>query len=81
MTKKERNNIINWADTLSDEQLEEQYYNCAYDTLGSQVDVLIESGYDNIDIIEREKYEKFLCQKVDLLGFLCEKRGIILWEK
>ena len=30
---------------------------------------------------EREKYEKYLGQRADLLCVLCEQRGIKLWEK
>ena len=32
------------------------------------------------DIIEREKFEKWLCKKSTLLERLCTKRGIKLWE-
>ncbi len=37
-------------------------------------------GYDIADIVEREKYEKYLCQRADLLKYLCEQRAINLWE-
>ena len=33
------------------------------------------------DIIERKKYEKYLRQRADLLEYLCEQRGIKLWER
>jgi hypothetical protein len=42
---------------------------------------MYELGYDIADIIEREKYEDYLDQRSDLLGRLCEERGIKLWEK
>ena len=42
---------------------------------------MYELGYDIADIVEREKYEKYLGQRADLLGTLCEQRGIKLWEK
>ena len=45
---------------LSDEKLEEAYYTAVDNCLGSQVDTMIERGYDSVDIIEREKYEKYL---------------------
>ena len=37
MTKSERNQIIKWADTLTDEELEKEYYDAVWDTLGSDV--------------------------------------------
>ena len=79
MTKSERNRIIKWASTLTDEELEKEYYDAAFDTLGSQAEEMYERGWDMQDIIEREKYEKYLCQKADLLEDLCYKRGIKLW--
>lgn len=81
MTKSERSHIIKWAKTLTNEELEAQYYRAAYDCLGSQTDEMYERGYDMVDIIEREKYEKFLCDEADLLEMLCYERGIKLWER
>lgn len=80
MTKKQRNEIIKWASTLTDEQLEDEYYDAVYDSLGSQTEEMYELGYDIADIIEREEYEDYLDQRADLIGWLCEKRGIKLWE-
>lgn len=80
MTKKERIEIESWAAGMSDEKLKEEYYNLAYDVTGSLTDDMYEMGYDMQDIIERQKYEKFMMQKCDLIGLLCEKRGIKLWE-
>ena len=79
MTKSEKNNIIKWASTLTDDELEKEYYRAVYDTLGSQAEAMYEQGWDMQDIIEREKYEKWMCQKADLLEQLCYKRGIKLW--
>lgn len=81
MTKSERNQIIKWANTLTNEQLEGEYYDAVYDSLGSQTEAMYEFGYDIQDIIEREEYEDYLDQKSDLLGRLCEERGIKLWER
>lgn len=80
MTKSENNRIIKWANALTDKELEKEYYNAAFDTLGSQAEEMYERGWDSQDIIEREKYEKWLCQKADLLEHLCYERGIKLWE-
>lgn len=76
----EKNGIIKWAATKSDAQLEEEYYSAVYDSLGSQVDDMIELDYDLVDIQERRKYEKFLGEKADLIGWICEQRGIELWK-
>ena len=81
MTKSERNKIIKWANTLTDEELEAQYYDAVFDSLGSETEEMYELGWDIRDIFEREKFEKWLCQKSDLLGRLCEERGIKLWEE
>ena len=81
MTRKERNEIVKFAEKLTDEELEKEYYNAVDSSLGSQCEDMYELGYDNADIVEREKYEKYLGQRADLLGALCEQRGIKLWEK
>ena len=81
MTKSERNQIIKWVDTLTDEELEVEYYDAVFDCLGSQAEEMYERGWDMVDIREREKYEKWLGEKSDLLEKLCEERGIKLWEE
>lgn len=81
MKKSEKNAIIKWAKTLTNEQLEKEYYDSVFDSLGSQVEIMYELGYDMVDIIEREKHEKFICKRSDILGYLCEERGIKLWEQ
>ena len=79
MTKSEKNNIIQWANDLTDEDLKEEYYRAAWDSLGSQAEEMYERGWDVGDIIEREKYEKWLSEKSDILEMLCYERGIKLW--
>ena len=81
MTKSERNQIIKWANTLTDDELEEEYYRAAWETLGSEAEEMYERGWDMQDVIEREKYEKYLGQRADLLESLCYGRGIKLWER
>ena len=81
MTKSEKNLIIKWVNTLTDDELEEEYYRAACDTLGSQAEKMYERGWDIQDIIEREKFEKWLMRKADLLEQLCYERGIKLWEE
>jgi hypothetical protein len=80
MTKAERNQIIKWANTLTNEELEKEYYGAVMDSLGSEAEEMYELGWDMRDIIEREEFEKWLEDKSDLLGRLCEERGIKLWE-
>ena len=80
MTKSERNKIIKWANTLTNEELEKEYYDAVMDSLGSETEEMYELGWDMRDILEREKYEKWLCKKASLLGRLGEERGIKLWE-
>ena len=80
MTKSEKNNIIKWANTLIDDELEKEYYRAVYDTLGSQAEAMYEQGWDMQDVIEREKFEKWLGQKADILEMLCYQRGIKLLE-
>ena len=46
MTKSEKNSIISWANTLTDDELEEEYYHAAWDTLGSQAEEMYERGWD-----------------------------------
>ena len=79
MTKSEKSKIIKWTNTLTDEELEKEYYDAVFDTLGSQAEEMYERGWDMQDVIEREKYEDWLDQKCDLLERLCYDRGIELW--
>lgn len=81
MTQKERNAFVKWAKALSDAELENEYYDAVYDSLGSQTEAMYELGYDMRDIQEREEFEKFLCIKADILENECLKRNIKLWEK
>lgn len=81
MTQKERNAFIKWAKELSDTELETEYYNAIYDSLGSQTEAMYELGYDMSDIREQEAFEKFLREKSDILENECLKRNIKLWEK
>lgn len=81
MKLKEKNNLIKWANTLSDKELKDEYYEAVYDSLGSQTDKMYELGYDMKDIKEREEYEKYLCEKADVLENICAERGIGLWDE
>ena len=81
MTRKQRNEIIKSTEKMTNKELEEEYFRAVDGCLGSQCEHMYELGYDIADIVEREKYEKYLGQIVDLLGVLCEQRGIKLWVK
>lgn len=80
MKKSETNTITKWAETKTNEELEKEYYDTVYDSLGSQTEKMYELGYDISDIKERERHEKYLSQKCGLLEDLCQKRGIKLWQ-
>lgn len=81
MTQKERNVLITWAKGLSNTELEAEYYNAVYDSLGSQTEAMYELGYDMKDIKEQEELEEYKCCKADLLEKECCERGIKLWEE
>ena len=81
MTRKEKKSIEEWAATLSNEELDNEYYNAVFNSLGSQTEEMYELGYDIRDIEEQEKFEKYLCEQADLIGAICERRGIKLWCK
>lgn len=80
MKRRERIQLIKWADELSDKDLENAYYDAVYGCLGSETEEMYERGYDLIDIAEQEKCEKYLSEKANLLERLCMERGIKLWE-
>lgn len=81
MNKREYAKLKKWTDTLSDEQLKKEYYDALYNSLGSQTEEMYELGYDIVDILEREKHEKWLSRQSDMLEMICRERGIALWEK
>ena len=81
MKRSEKKVISQWAENLTNEELEDEYYKAVYSSLGSLVEDMYELGYDIRDIEEREKHEKYLSEKADILCALCEERGIKLWEK
>ena len=80
MKKSEKNMIFQEAALMSDEKLKEAYYDSVDACLGSQAEIMEDRGWDPVDIKERRQYEKFLSEKSDLLGFICNMRGIKLWE-
>lgn len=80
MKRREKIQLIKWADELSDKDLEDAYYDAVYDSLGSETEEMYERGYDLIDIAEQEKCEKYLSEKANLLERLCMERGIKLWK-
>lgn len=81
MNKREYTKLKKWTDTLTDEQLEKEYYDAMFKTLGSQAEEMYERGYDEADIREREKYERWLSRQSDMLEDICRERGIELWEE
>ena len=81
INKRELAKLKKYTDTLTDEQLKNAYYEDAFDTLGSEAELMWERGYDEAGIREREKYERWLNEQADMLEMLCYERGIKLWER
>ena len=81
MNKREFAKLKKWTNTLTDEELKKEYYDAVFDTLGSQAEIMYERGYDEADIREREKFERWLSRRSDMLEALCYERGITLWEE
>lgn len=81
MKKSEENAIIKWVESLTDEELEKEYYDSVFNSLGSQTEQMYELGYDMADIQERDSLERYVAEKTDLLAALCEGRGIELWRE
>ncbi len=81
MNKREYVKLKKWTDTLTDEQLEKEYYDAVFDALGSQAEEMYERGYDEADIREREKYERWLSRRSYMLEEICRERRIVLWEE
>ena len=79
MNKREFAKLKKWTNTLTDSQLEEEYYNAMFKTLGSQAEEMYDRGYDEADIREREKYERWLSRQSDMLENICRERGIKLF--
>lgn len=81
MTKKEKDNLIQYAKNLSDSELVDKYYDSVYDCLGSLSEQMYELGYDIRDIKDAEELEEYSCYKADILESECFIRGISLWQK
>jgi hypothetical protein len=81
MTRTDKSHFVKWAQSLSDEELEKEYYDSVFASLGSEAEEMYERGYDLRDVIDRERYEKDLIVKSNILGRMCEERGIKLWEE
>lgn len=79
MNKREFAKLKKWTDTLTDEQLKKEYYDTMFRTLGSQAEEMWERGYDEADIREMEKYERWLSRQSDMIETICHERGIKLW--
>jgi hypothetical protein len=80
MNLKLKNEIIKFCNSLSDDDLLNEYYDAVYDSLGSLTDKMYELGYDISDILEREKYEKYKMERADIIENECIKRELELWQ-
>lgn len=79
MTKKEKYFIYQEISKLSDSQLEDLYYVKLFSVLGSDAERMEELGWEEVDIIERRKYEKYLGEWCDIIEECCLARGIKLF--
>lgn len=81
MTKKEISQIRLECESLTDEELKNKTYDAIYDSLGSQIDDMVEFGYDPSDIADRVEYESFARNYSEFLQLLCDERGIVLFDE
>lgn len=81
MTKKVMSQIRLECESLTDEELKKKTYDAIHDSLGSEVDAMVEFGYDASDIADRVEYESFLCSYSDVLQLICDERGIVLFDE
>ncbi|MGM9527903.1 MAG: hypothetical protein ACI3UZ_06125 [Oscillospiraceae bacterium] len=81
MTRTEKVHFIKWARSLSNSELEKEYYDASFACLGSVAEAMYERGWDTVDIMEQEKYERDLGVKADILESICVERGIKIWEE
>lgn len=81
MTQAEKDSFIKWARSLSNFELEKEYYDASFACLGSVAEKMCEQGWDSADIMEQEKYERDLGVKADILESICIERGIKIWEE
>lgn len=81
MKLKEKNEILKWAAGVSDKELESEYYSAIYDSLECKAEEMYERCYDPRDIQEELDRVKYDGEKAAIIGYLCEQRGIELWEK
>lgn len=81
MNKREFAKLKKYTDTLTDEELKKEYYDAVFKTLGNQAEEMYERGYGISDILEREKYERWLSRQSNMLEELCRQRNIKLWEE
>lgn len=80
MNKRDRRDFVRYLPGLSDFDLKAYYYQCVFESLGSEAEQMYELGYDVSDIVEREVYERELCERVDLIEAECSRRSIALWD-
>lgn len=73
MKKKEINEIMAHVAALSDEKLEEEYYTAVDNCLGSQVDTMIERGYDSVDIMNEKNMKNIFLNMLTCLAIYAKR--------
>lgn len=82
LRKSEINRIIKENSALSNEELLEKYFDVIFnDVLGSQAERMVEVGWEESDIRERQKYEDYMDGYSDILEGMLHERGIDPWGK
>ena len=81
LRKSEINQIIKENIALSNEDLLNKYFDLVYhDVLGSQAEQMEEAGWEESDIQERRKYERYMDCYTDILAGMLQERGIDPWR-
>lgn len=81
LRKSEINRIIKENSVLSNDELLKKYFDILFnDVLGSQAELMEESGWEESDVRERREYEHYMDCYTDVLAGMLQERGIDPWR-
>lgn len=72
--------IIKECNSMNDDQLIDYYHEILLRTLGSEVEDMIDHGYEMADINERLRFEEYLCEKWDVIRDILKERNLDPWK-
>lgn len=72
--------IIKECNSMNDDQLIDYYHEILLRTLGSEVEDMIDHGYEMADINERLRFEEYLCEKRDVIRDILKERNLDPWK-